>query len=82
MNLRGGVVPIVGLREEFAMPRVEYDKFTVIVMVTIGTKVVGLVVDGVSEVLSFESEAVEQAPELGGQVDTSFISGNTLAHCA
>jgi purine-binding chemotaxis protein CheW len=75
MNLRGAVVPVIGLREKFGMPTVDYDKFTVIVVVSVGSKVIGLVVDAVSDVLSVEPGAIEPPPDLGSQLDTSYITG-------
>ena len=75
MNLRGTVVPVVGLRETFAMEPVEYTRFSVIVVINVGTKVVGLLVDAVSDVLSLKLTDIDIAPELGGRIDMSFIQG-------
>lgn len=75
MNLRGAVVPVIGLREKFGMPTVDYDRFTVIVVVSVGSKVIGLVVDAVSDVLSVPDGDIEPPPDLGQQVDTSYITG-------
>lgn len=75
INLRGTVVPVVGLRERFGMAPVPYDKFTVIVIVTVGTKVVGMVVDAVSDVLVLRGDEIEPPPDFGGSVDTSFMRG-------
>jgi purine-binding chemotaxis protein CheW len=75
MNLRGTVVPVVGLRERFGLPTVAYDKFTVIVIVTVGARVVGLVVDAVSDVLDLGPNDVEPPPEFGARVDTSMLTG-------
>ncbi|OYP39134.1 chemotaxis protein CheW [Rhodopirellula sp. MGV] len=75
MNLRGTVVPIIDLRAKFAMPKVDYNQFTVIIVVTIGDKVIGLVVDAVSDVLNVAEENIESAPDLGGQADTAFMTG-------
>jgi purine-binding chemotaxis protein CheW len=75
INLRGTVVPVVGLRERFGMPSVPYDRFTVIILVTVGTKVVGMVVDAVSDVLVLRDEDIEAPPDFGGSVDTSFMRG-------
>ncbi|MCD0460982.1 chemotaxis protein CheW [Roseiconus lacunae] len=75
MNLRGTVVPIIDLRAKFAMPEVDYNQFTVIIVVTIGDKVIGLVVDAVSDVLNVAEENIESAPDLGGQADTTFMTG-------
>ena len=75
MNLRGTVVPVFDLRARFGMPPREYDRFTVIVVVTVGVRVVGVIVDGVSDVVSLEPQSVDAAPELGSDVDTSMIQG-------
>jgi purine-binding chemotaxis protein CheW len=75
MNLRGTVVPVVGLRERFGLATVAYDKFTVIVIVTVGVRVVGLVVDAVSDVLDLGANDVEPPPEFGARVDTSMLTG-------
>ena len=74
MNLRGTVVPIVDLRRKFNMPFSEYNQFTVIIVVNVGVKIMGLVVDAVSDVLNVGDDAIEGAPDLGS-IDTSFIKG-------
>jgi purine-binding chemotaxis protein CheW len=74
INLRGTVVPIVDLRKKFAMPSAEYNQFTVIIVVNVGTKIMGLVVDAVSDVLNVGEESIEKTPDLGA-IDTSFITG-------
>ena len=74
MNLRGTVVPIVDLRTTFNMPDKEYSQFTVIIVVNVGEKILGLIVDAVSDVLNVDADAIEAAPELG-TIDTSFIQG-------
>lgn len=79
MNLRGTVVPVVDLRTKFALANAEYNQFTVIIVVTIGKKVVGLVVDAVSDVLNIRRDEVEAAPELGSCIDTSLMSGMAKA---
>lgn len=75
MNLRGTVVPVVDMREKFALPRRDYDQFTVTVVVTVGSRVVGLIVDAVSDVLSIDEAEIAPTPELGGGIDTSFMTG-------
>ncbi len=74
MNLRGTVVPIIDLRKKFNMVNAEYNQFTVIIVVNVGSKIMGLVVDAVSDVLNVGIEDIEAAPKLGG-IDTSFIKG-------
>lgn len=78
MNLRGSVVPVVDLRVRFGMPSEEFTKFTVIIVVKVGARVVGLVVDAVSDVLDINSSQIEPAPDLGQGVDVSFLTG--MAH--
>ena len=75
INLRGTVVPVVDLRAKFSMESTEYNKFTVIIVVTVGAKVMGLVVDAVSDVLDIPAAEMRTAPDLGSSVDTRFISG-------
>jgi purine-binding chemotaxis protein CheW len=75
MNLRGTVVPIMDLRTRFGLRETEYDRFTVIIVVTVGAKVVGLIVDAVSDVLNVGPKEVVPAPDLGAGVDTSFMTG-------
>lgn len=75
MNLRGAVVPIVDLRAKFNLPEMEYNRFTVIIVVTIGHKVMGLVVDAVSDVLNVGASEMAATPNLGEGVDTSFMTG-------
>jgi purine-binding chemotaxis protein CheW len=75
MNLRGTVLPVVDLRMKFRLPAVEYSKYTVIVIATVGEKTVGLLVDAVSDVLMVARDSMREAPDFGASVDTRFISG-------
>lgn len=75
MNLRGTVVPIVDLRAKFSMPEADYNQFTVIIVVTIGDKVTGLVVDAVSDVLNVSDDNIEEAPDMGADANTAFMNG-------
>jgi purine-binding chemotaxis protein CheW len=75
MNLRGTVVPVVDLRVKFGMDTAEYNRFTVVIVVTVGERVVGLVVDAVSDVLDVLPHEFVPAPEMGDGVDTSFLTG-------
>jgi purine-binding chemotaxis protein CheW len=75
MDLRGIIMPVLDLRVKFGMPSAEYDQFTVIIVVKVKNKMLGLVVDAVSDVLSVKSGELQEAPEFGGQVDTRFIQG-------
>jgi purine-binding chemotaxis protein CheW len=75
INLRGAVVPIIDLRSRFGMSQADYNQFTVIIVVSVGAKVVGLVVDAVSDVMNIGKDKVEETPEMGGDIDTSFFRG-------
>src|ERR1022692_1134245 len=75
MNLRGAVIPIVDLRIRFGMESMEYTKFNVIIVINVGTKVMGLLVDAVSDVLNVGSDDIRPAPDFGARTDTRFISG-------
>jgi purine-binding chemotaxis protein CheW len=79
LNLRGTVVPVIDLRARFALPEAEYTKFSVIIVVTIGKRVMGLVVDAVSDVLNIGDADRGETPDLGGGVDTSFLAGMARA---
>jgi len=75
VNLRGAIIPIVDLRAKLAMPETTYNQFTVIIVVRVGAKTVGVVVDTVSDVLNIPSTDVQPTPDFGAQVDARFISG-------
>ena len=75
MNLRGTVVPIIDLRARFSMTEKDYDQFTCIIVVNVGTRVVGLVVDTVSDVLNIPNDAIADPPELTCSGDSSCITG-------
>jgi purine-binding chemotaxis protein CheW len=75
VNLRGIIVPIVDMRVKFRLAEVRYDQFTVVVILRIASRVIGLVVDGVSDVIALTASEVKEAPHLGSVVDSSFIAG-------
>jgi purine-binding chemotaxis protein CheW len=75
INLRGAVVPIIDLRSRFGLSEAEYNQFTVIIVVSMGAKVVGLVVDAVSDVLNIAREHIDESFTLGNDVETSFFRG-------
>lgn len=75
MNLRGTVVPVLDLRARFGLEEVEYDRFTVIIVVSVEDKVVGLIVDAVSDVLNIADNQIDETPELSGSVDTTYFEG-------
>ena len=75
INLRGTIVPIIDLRIKFQVGQAVYDQFTVVIILNIGTRVMGIVVDSVSDVTTLNPEQIRPTPELGGSVDTSYIKG-------
>ena len=75
MNLRGTVIPIVDLRSTLGMPSADYDKFTVIIVVNIETRVVGLVVDAVSDVMDVDQTDIEVPPSLSTEITQSVVDG-------
>ena len=75
VNLLGVIVPIVDLRVKLGCDTVEYNEFTVVIVLNVAGRVVGAVVDSVSDVLELSNDAVKAAPELASSVDTSFITG-------
>jgi purine-binding chemotaxis protein CheW len=79
MNLRGAVIPIVDLRTRFGMDAIEYTQFNVIIVINVGAKIMGLLVDAVSDVLNVASDDIRPAPDFGAHVDTRFISGMASA---
>jgi purine-binding chemotaxis protein CheW len=75
VNLRGVIVPVIDLRVKFGMANPAYDASTVMVILRIGTRVIGIVVDGVSDVMRLAPSDVKPAPELGTLVDSSYLAG-------
>jgi purine-binding chemotaxis protein CheW len=75
MNLRGHIVPIVDLRVKLSVGEARYDASTVVIILNILKRVVGIVVDGVSDVVTLPPEAIKPAPELGTALDTQYILG-------
>lgn len=75
LNLRGTIVPIVDLRAKFSMEKIDYTRFTVIVVVVVRDRVMGVIVDAVSDVLNIPQKDIQPTPQFGTEVDISFISG-------
>jgi purine-binding chemotaxis protein CheW len=75
LNLRGIIVPIVELRAKLGMPTIDYTAVTVIIVVVLLDKVMGLVVDAVSDVLDIEKKNIQSAPDFGNRVDVTFLKG-------
>jgi len=75
VNLRGTIIPVIDLRVRFRLAEVKYDEFTVVVILRLASQVIGVVVDGVSDVIALTASEVRPAPEFGAVVDASYISG-------
>ena len=76
INLRGKVIPVIDLRKRFSLEAAEHTKETRIVVVDIEGKVIGLIVDSVSEVLRLPEDTIEPPPPIvAGGVDSEYIQG-------
>ncbi|MFC7435315.1 chemotaxis protein CheW [Hydrogenophaga bisanensis] len=75
VNLRGVIVPVVDLRIKLNCEKVEYNGFTVVIVLNVHGRVVGAVVDSVSDVIELGGEQIRPAPEMNTTVDTTFITG-------
>lgn len=79
INLRGTVVPIIDLRRRFGLAQGEFGQTTVVVVVKVSCadkdRIVGVVVDAVSEVYNVSDDQIRPAPDLGGAISTDFVKG-------
>jgi purine-binding chemotaxis protein CheW len=75
VNLRGVVVPIVDLRLKLGYDTAEYTDFTVVVVLNVRGRVIGVVVDSVSDVLALGADSIKPAPEMGSSIAADFIMG-------
>ncbi len=80
VNLRGAIVPIIDLRERFGLGHLAYTPLTVVVVLqsqneTGQTRVMGVVVDSVSDVVDVDKKTIQGAPDFGAKVSTEFING-------
>jgi len=75
INLRGNVIPVISLRTRFGMPRVEETDLSRIIVLQVQTKVFGIRVDAVTEVLRLDSESIEPPPPIALGMDAQFIRG-------
>ncbi|PTQ76715.1 CheW protein [Nitrosomonas oligotropha] len=75
VNLRGIIVPIVDMRIKFRLGSATYDQFTVVIILNVAGRVMGIVVDGVSDVISLGAEQMKPTPGLGSVIDTEYIMG-------
>lgn len=75
VNLRGIIVPIIDMRIKFRLGNVDYNQFTVVIILNVAGRVMGIVVDGVSDVITLNAEQMRPAPGLGSLIDTEYIMG-------
>jgi len=73
VNLRGVIVPIVDMRMKFNLEEVKYDGFTVVIVLNIGQQVIGMVVDGVSDVITLAPEQLRPVPELSSAIASDHL---------
>ncbi|WP_442909265.1 chemotaxis protein CheW [Ideonella sp. BN130291] len=75
VNLRGTIVPIVDMRLRFNLADAQYNSFTVVIVMNIAGRTMGIVVDSVSDVLELGADQVKPAPEFNGSIDSNHILG-------
>jgi purine-binding chemotaxis protein CheW len=75
VNLRGTIVPIVDMRIKFKLGEPTYNQFTVVIILNIQDRVVGMVVDSVSDVISLTADQIKPAPDMGGALNTDYLVG-------
>src|SRR4051795_5027563 len=75
VNLRGVIVPIVDLRLKLGCASADYNGFTVVIVLNVRGRVVGAVVDSVSDVLELTRDQIKPAPELASNIDAAYITG-------
>ena len=75
VNLRGTIVPIVDMRLKFNCSKVEYNAFTVVIILNLRSRIVGVVVDSVSDVMELPAESIKAAPEIDSVIDSGAVLG-------
>ena len=75
INLRGIIVPIIDMRIKFHLGNVTYNQLTVVIILNVANRVVGIVVDGVSDVIALMPEQIKAAPEFSSSLDMEYITG-------
>ena len=75
INLRGTIVPIIDLRIKFGLGDPSYDEFTVVIILNVAGRVVGVVVDSVSDVLTLTDAQIRPAPDFSAALDTQYVTG-------
>ncbi|MBS1186592.1 MAG: chemotaxis protein CheW [Burkholderiaceae bacterium] len=75
VNLRGTIVPIIDMRIKFNLGKPTYDEFTVVIVLNISNRIMGIVVDSVSDVTTLTPEQIRPAPEMGSALKTDYLIG-------
>ncbi|MCG8315301.1 MAG: chemotaxis protein CheW [Pseudomonadales bacterium] len=79
INLRGTIVPIIDLRQRFGLENIDYGPLTVVTVLKVestqGERIMGIVVDAVSDVYALSNQDMRDAPDLGDHIDTAYIKG-------
>jgi purine-binding chemotaxis protein CheW len=75
INLRGVIVPVIDLRMKFGLESAEYNEMTVVVVLNLAHRTIGIVVDSVSDVLALAAGDIRPAPEFTARVDNAFVRG-------
>ena len=75
INLRGIIIPVVDMRIKFNLGAPVYDQFTVVIILNINGRVVGMVVDSVSDVITLSADQIKPAPEMGTALNTDYLIG-------
>lgn len=75
VNLRGTIVPIIDMRLKFNCAKAEYDAFTVVIILNLHNRIVGIVVDSVSDVMELPPESLKAAPEMDSMIDSAAVVG-------
>lgn len=75
VNLRGTIVPIVDMRLKFNCVKAEYNSFTVVIILNLRSRIVGIVVDSVSDVMELPASALKAAPDVDSVIDSSAVLG-------
>lgn len=75
IDLRGVIVPVVDLRKLLGLSRADYTAFTVVIVLNLGKRTIGVVVDAVSDVTELSAEQIRPAPDFSGAVDTRYVVG-------
>lgn len=75
VNLRGTIVPIVDMRLKFNCSKAEYDSFTVVIILNLHSRIVGIVVDSVSDVMELPPESLKTAPDVDSVIDGDAVLG-------